>query len=139
MRLISIIAYFISFIMKKFLLFAVGALLALPMITSCSSSGPTGDPKKDAESLEGLLKKQQELDLEFKEKQATILEYYADKKDSKEFEKFLEEFADVAKDVENGFEKDNRDKIKELNKTIKNAQEKLEGESSSSNEEKVEE
>lgn len=126
--------------MKKFLLFAAGALLALPIITtSCSNSGPTGDPKKDAKSFEGLLKKQQELDFEFKQKQAEILEYYADKKDSKEFEKLMEELADVAKDVENEFEKDNRDKIKEFNKTIEKAQKKFDGESSSTVEENPEE
>lgn len=108
------------------------------MLTSCAN-GPSGDPKKDAKSFKSILEKQQELDLEFNKKQAEILEFYADKKDSKEFEKFLEELADVAKDVENGFEKDNRDKIKEIKKTIKNAQDKLNKDSTSTKKEDPEE
>ena len=116
--------------MKKFLLFAVSALVALPMITSCG--GPSGDPKKDAESCKDLIKKKLEIELKQQEKNLEILEYYADKKDAKAYADFNEQLQDVIKDANNEFEKENRDKIKELEKKAKEATDKLNDKSSSS-------
>lgn len=116
--------------MKKVLLFAVSALLALPMITSCG--GVKGDPKKDAESCKDLIKEKLEVNLKQREKNLEILEYYADKKDAKAYADFEEELSDVIKDANYEFEKDHRDKIKDLEKREKEATDKLNGKSSSS-------
>lgn len=112
--------------MKKFLFFAASALLALPMITSCG--GPTGKPKKDAESLKGLYEKLAEDSLELKEKEIEILEHYADKKDKAAYDEFKNQQVPFAvKDAGNEFEKKHREKIMELNNREKDALEKING------------
>jgi len=118
--------------MKKYLLVAVAALFALPLMTSCG--GPSGDPKKDAESFKGIFEKQHEVDLEMKEKALEVLEYYADKKDAKALKEFSEELDNVKKDVANDFEKENRDKVKDMEKKAEEAEKKLGDASSSSDE-----
>lgn len=117
--------------MKKVLLFAAGTLLVLPMFTACG--GPSGKPKKDAESLKGLYKDALEDSLKIKEKEIEILEYYADKKDKKTYDEFKDRQLPYAQtDASYEFNKDNREKIEELKKREKDAIEKLTGVSSNS-------
>ena len=116
--------------MKKFLLFAAGALLALPLVTSCG--GPKGDPQKDAEDFKDLYNQIEEIKLKIEEKKLEVHEYYADKKDAKEYNKFLREVSEVAVDVPDDFEKKNKDKIDKLKEGHETADAKFSDNSSSS-------
>ncbi len=117
--------------MKKFLLFAASAMLVLPVFTACS--GPSGKPKKDAESLKGLFKDAMEDSLKIKEKEIEILEYYADKKDKTSYDEFKDKQLPYAlNDATYEFKKDNRERLEELDKREKDALEKLLGSSDNS-------
>lgn len=110
--------------MKKFIFFAACAILALPVTTSCG--GPSGKPKKDAESLKELYEKLAQDSLELKEKEIEILEYYASKKDKAAYDEFKNQQVPFAvKDAANEFEKKHREKIIELNNREKDALEKI--------------
>ena len=67
--------------MKKFLLFATGTLLMLPLIASCGG-GPSGNPQKDAEDFKDLYEYIEEIKLKIEEKKLEVHQFYADKKDS---------------------------------------------------------
>ncbi len=112
--------------MKKFLLFATGTLLMLPLIASCGG-GPSGNPQKDAEDFKDLYEYIEEIKLKIEEKKLEVHQFYADKKDSTQYNKFVREVDEVAIDVPVDFKKDNKDKFDKINEGNKAASEKLSG------------
>ena len=114
--------------MKKFLLVAAGALIALFMITSCSS-GPSGNPQKDAEDFKDLYKDIENIKLKIEEKKLEVHEFYADQKDSTEYNKFVREVTEVELDMPGDFKKENKEKYDKIEEAQKVAAEKLAGNS----------
>lgn len=114
--------------MKKFLLFAAGTLMVFTVITSCNSV-PSGNPQKDAEDFKSLYKEIEEIKLKIEEKKLEVIEYYADNKDSTEYNKFVREVDEVELDMPGDFKKDNKEKFDKIDEGKKKAVEKLSGQS----------
>jgi hypothetical protein len=104
------------------------------MITSCGG-GPSGNPQKDAENFKDLYNEIEEIKLKIEEKKLEVHQYYADNKDSTEYNKFVREVDEVAIDVPVDFKKENKEKYDKINEGNKIANEKISGKSESKNEE----
>ena len=110
--------------MKKYLLIAFVGFLAIPLLNSCDK--PTGDPEKDAQAFAGELEKQQELMFDIQKKTVEYAEFYAEKGDSKNFEKFKNKYELLQSKVIERFENNNKKEIKELEKRLEDVEKKLE-------------
>ncbi|MBR5171299.1 MAG: hypothetical protein IKW85_12145 [Muribaculaceae bacterium] len=108
--------------MKKYLIIAIAAFIALPLLNSC---GPKGDPKSDAETIADLYEKAQDLRIDILEKELEMAEYYAENNDYKGYKKFLEKQSKLREKVDKDFKKEHKDEFKDLEKRLEKAEKKI--------------
>ena len=106
------------YIMKKYFLIAIAAFFALPLLNSC---GPSGDPKKDAESFKGLADDAAKIEIEILEKKLEMAEYYAEEGKAKDYQKFLKKLNKLEEEVQKDYKKD----IKAEDKRRQKAEKKM--------------
>ncbi|MBR5171306.1 MAG: hypothetical protein IKW85_12180 [Muribaculaceae bacterium] len=98
--------------MKKYLIIATAALIALPLFNACNK--PTGDPEKDARNKKQIIDQNQELEIEFLEKKLEVAEYYAEKGDYKEYKRFLKNLDLIKEKVERKLQREHDDEYHDI-------------------------
>lgn len=118
--------------MKKYFLIATLACMGLPLMSSCDN--PSGDPKKDAESIRSLAEKAIEAEIKEQEQLLEFAQYYAEQGDYKGYEKFEKKLYKLENAIEEDFEKENKAELKDAEKRTKKAENKMKGNNDSDNE-----